>query len=367
MEVDGMERLMNATRDVAWLEGPGEYEVIFRGIWGSRAFGTALPDSDTDIRGVFVPPPVQYATLAGVEEQLSADRNNTSYYAVRRFCELLSQANPSVLELLWLPADCVLRRTPAWDLLVASRSLFVTRRAVASHSGYALAQIKKARGANKHVWNPQPQTPPTPADHCAWIGDACGPAVPLADANIDFSRCKMARLSRGTTADLYAVYLFDAPTGGLFRDGAPVISDVGRFDATRRVGILAFDKQAFDIAKRRHRQYWEWRRDRNESRWRNQENGEMDYDAKNMMHLVRLLFSGVNIVENGEPIVRFEGERLDTLMSIRNGRRSFDEIMVLAAALQARMERGADRLPPECDLAKVDDLLAAIYEKSAHP
>ena len=353
---------MNPPRDVSWLEGPGHREIIFRGIWGSRAFGTNLPGSDTDIRGVFVPPPAEYATLAGVQEQLAADRNNTVYYALRRFCELLSQANPSVLELLWLPPECVLHRTPAWDLLVQHRSLFLSRRAVASHSGYALAQIKKARGANKRVWNPQPLPPPAPEDHCAWIADARGPAIPLANAAIDPARCKMARLSRHTSADLFAVYAFDAPTGGLFRNGEPLVSDIPLADAPRRAGILVFDKQAFDIAKRRHKQYWQWRRDRNEDRWRSQENGEMDYDAKNMMHLVRLLFSGVHIVENGAPLVRFEGEKLQSLMAIRRGERSFDEIMALAADLQARMERGADRLPPECDLARVDDLISAVAQ-----
>ena len=353
---------MNPQRTALWLEGPGDHEVIFRGIWGSRAFGTALPGSDTDIRGVFVPPAAEYASLAGVEEQLAADRNNTVYYALRRFCELLSQANPSVLELLWLPAECVLKRTPAWDLLAAHRDLFISRRAVASHSGYAVAQIKKARGANKRVWNPQPQKPPAPEDHCVWIPDARGPAIPLAEAKLDVSRCKMARLSRHTSADLFAVYAFDAPTGGLFRNGEPVVSDIPLSDASRRIGILVFDKQAFDIAKRRHKQYWEWKRDRNESRWRSQENGEMDYDAKNMMHLVRLLFSGVHIVETGAPLVRFEGEPLDLLMSIRRGERSFDEIMALATELHARMERDADRLPPECDLDKVDALVAAVAQ-----
>ena len=44
------------------------------------------------------------------------------------------------------------------------------------------------------------------------------------------------------------------------------------------------------------------------------------------------------------------------------GERSFDEIMALAADLQARMERGADRLPSECDLARVDDLLSAVAQ-----
>ena len=355
---------MKTTRNVEWLEGAGDREVIFRGVWGSRAFGTAVAGSDTDIRGVFVPPPREYATLSGVSETVADERQNTVYYAARRFCELLAESNPAALELLWLPEECVLKRTPAWEVLVAHRREFVTRKAVASHSGYASAQIKKARGTNKRVWNPQPEAPPSPEDHCAWIGDARGPAVPLAACGVDFGRCRMARLSRGTTADLYAVYEFGEPTGGVFRDGAPVVSDIAKGDAGRRIGLMAFDKQAFEIAKRRHRQYWEWRRERNEDRWRSQERGEMDYDAKNMMHLVRLLFSGEHIVETGEPLVRFEGERLATLMSIRRGEWTFGKIMALAEEVQARMLAGEERLPVDCDRAKVDEWLEEVMEKA---
>jgi hypothetical protein len=65
--------------------------------------------------------------------------------------------------------------------------------------------------------------------------------------------------------------------------------------------------------------------------------------------------------------VRFEGEKLDTLMSIRRGERTFDEILALATALHARMESGAGRLPPECDIAKVDALVAAIHERIHRP
>ena len=54
------------------------------------------------------------------------------------------------------------------------------------------------------------------------------------------------------------------------------------------------------------------------ARWVQQERGELDYDAKNMMHLTRLLFSGENIVKNGEPIGRFEGEKLETLLPIES-------------------------------------------------
>jgi predicted nucleotidyltransferase len=355
---------MAAIRDIQWLEGPGDREVIFRGISGSRAYGTSLPGSDTDIRGVFVVPSAEYVRLEGVAEQVSDERNDTVYHALRRFCELLAEANPTMLELLWLPDECILKRTPAWDVLAANRALFVTRRAVASHSGYAVAQIKKARGANKRVWHPQPESPPAPENHCAWIGDARGPARPLAECGVDLGRCRMARLSRTASADLFAVYDFGEATGGVFRNGSPVVSDVAKADAGRRIGILAFDKQAFETAKRRHRQYWDWKRTRNDARWRAQERGETDYDAKNMMHLVRLLYSGVHIVETGAPLVRFEGKKLETLLSIRRGERTFGEIMALAESLRSGMEEKADRLPPTCDKAKVDGLMAEAMERA---
>ena len=88
-----------------------------------------------------------------------------------------------------------------------------------------------------------------------------------------------------------------------------------------------------------------------------QERGQLDYDAKNMMHLTRLLFSGENIVENGEPIVRFTGEKLATLLSIRRGEWTFEAIMAQAERIQASIEAGKARLPLDCDRNRVDDLI----------
>ena len=68
-----------------------------------------------------------------------------------------------------------------------------------------------------------------------------------------------------------------------------------------------------------HNNYWAWRRERNDARWQQQERGELDFDAKNMMHTVRLLLSGRSLMQNGHPIVRFEGEELALLLSIRRG------------------------------------------------
>ena len=90
----------------------------------------------------------------------------------------------------------------------------------------------------------------------------------------------------------------------------------------------------------------------------------MDYDAKNMMHLVRLLFSGEHIVETGEPLVRFGGRQLETLMEIRRGEWSFDDIMALAGEVRGRMLSGEERLPVDCDKEKVDEWLEEVMEKA---
>ena len=146
--------------------------VLFRGIVGSRAYGTQNANSDMDVRGIFVVPSAEYARLAQPPKQVADERNDRTYYSLVRFCELMSEANPTTIEMLFLPDDCIMKTSPAHSMLVDNRGLFVTQKAVDSHLGYALSQIKKARGTNKRVWNPWPEEPPQAEDYCLFLGDA---------------------------------------------------------------------------------------------------------------------------------------------------------------------------------------------------
>jgi hypothetical protein len=70
-----------------------------------------------------------------------------------------------------------------------------------------------------------------------------------------------------------------------------------------------------------------------------------------MMHTVRLLLSGRSLMLSGRPIVRFTGDDLALLMSIREGKLSFDEIMAIARGILDDCERlkAAADLPDVCD------------------
>ena len=61
------------------LEAADNPAVIFRGIVGSHAYGTANAASDTDVRGVFVVPSCEYVRLSPPPKQVSDERNDRTY------------------------------------------------------------------------------------------------------------------------------------------------------------------------------------------------------------------------------------------------------------------------------------------------
>ena len=65
-----------------------------------------------------------------------------------------------MIELLWIPDDCVIHQDALMDELLAHRELFISTKCFYTHAAYANAQIKKAKGQNKKVHNPQPEEMP---------------------------------------------------------------------------------------------------------------------------------------------------------------------------------------------------------------
>lgn len=346
------------------------HSILFECVAGSRAYGTVTSSSDEDIRGVFAVPSAVYLSLARPADQVSDERGNTVYYSVRRIIELLAQANPNILELLFMPADCVLRSSPEMELLVSRRHIFISKQCADTYAGYAMSQIKKARGQNKWINNPKPEEPPKKESYChviPWkaLRENGPPSRPMSLAAIgwDLSEFHAAKLEHAR--DTYRLYRYGKSARGVFRGELLVCESIPKEDeATRFAGLLLFNEQGWKQALVDHQNYWGWRKERNEERWKQQERGELDFDSKNMMHTVRLLLSGRSIMANGHPIVRFEGEALALLMSIREGKMSFDEIMELAQSILADCQKLKERsdLPDACELSQADAVLREVTE-----
>jgi hypothetical protein len=93
-----------------------------------------------------------------------------------------------------------------------------------------------------------------------------------------------------------------------------------------------------------------------------QESGDIDYDAKNLMHTFRLLMSAENIFENGEPLVRFCGTRLKLLMDVRAGKFAYEQLLDMGAARIETLQNlhAKSTLPDQPDHEFVEDLLLSI-------
>ena len=349
--------------------------ILFDCIAGSRAYGSATSESDEDIRGIFAVPAASYLDLNRPADQVSDERGNIVYYSLRRVVELLAQANPNILELLYMPEDCVLRSTPPMESLLRHRDVFISKQCADTHAGYAMSQIKKARGQNKWINNPKPETPPSKDDYCHVIPWTAGtlkrlpPSRPVALRAIGWSLDEYHAAKLEHARDTYRLYHYGRDARGVFRGDVLVCESIPEQDeSTHFAGLLLYNEQGWKQALIDHQNYWGWRRERNEARWRQQERGELDFDAKNMMHTVRLLLSAKSLMERGEPIVRFAGEQLALLMSIRQGKLTFEQIMEIAQQTLDECERlkACAALPEVCDPSAASAVLrevAAAWEQ----
>lgn len=115
--------------------------VIYRVIVGSRAYGLDHAASDTDRRGIYLPPADVHWSMFGVPEQLENKDNEECYWELQKFLVLALKANPNILECLYSPLIETI--TPLAQELLAMRESFLSRLVYQTYNGYVMSQFKK--------------------------------------------------------------------------------------------------------------------------------------------------------------------------------------------------------------------------------
>ena len=132
--------------------------MLVKHLAGSLAYGTNLPTSDVDYRGIFCADPVNVRTpFFVVKEVEDLEEEDTKLLELAHFMKLCLDCNPNVVETLWVNDDDITFRTPAYDLLQDNRHRLLSSKIAFTTSGYALAQLKRIKGHNKWINNPQPE------------------------------------------------------------------------------------------------------------------------------------------------------------------------------------------------------------------
>ena len=119
--------------------------VILRCVVGSRAYGLAREDSDTDRRGVYLPPADLHWSLAGAPPQLHNDATQEVYWEIQKFITLALKANPNILECLYTPL--VETATPLGEELLAIKGCFLSKLVHQTYTRYVEAQFRRMQAA----------------------------------------------------------------------------------------------------------------------------------------------------------------------------------------------------------------------------
>lgn len=346
---------------------------LFKTIVGSRAYGTATETSDTDHKGVYVQHPDEILSFDYLEQyELGKDE---CYYEIKRFLQLLQTANPTVLEMLYMPDDCIVEMHPAFQLLLAQRDRFLTTQCRNSFGGYAVAQIKKARGLDKKMnWEKEKVTRRTPFDFCYVYED--GKTMPI---SFYLEREKMKPELCGLVAlthfrDCYALYYDRAaheaqesgkahePLGyrGIVLDDSNEVRLSSVPKEENASAIICFNKDGYSRHCKDYRAYTTWLEERNTQRYVEVAGHNQQIDGKNLLHCRRLLDMAMEIATEGT--IRVRRPNADELLRIRRGEVQLDVIIAQAEQDIAEMDRLFDSsgLPDHVDRDFTNELLLEV-------
>lgn len=338
--------------------------ILFEVISGSKSFGLNTPTSDTDIKGFYYLPKEKFFGLDYIP-QISNETNDEVYYEIGRFVELLLKNNPNILEILASPEDCILYKHPLMEHLQLED--FLSKLCKDSFAGYAVTQIKKARGLNKKIVNPMAKEKKSLLDFCYILKgyETIAANIFLAENNLKQEQCGLVNLpnSKGMFALFYDQDKSLGYKGIIQKESSNEVSLSSIPKNEKLIGYLSCNQDGYSKYCKEYTEYWNWIDKRNEDRYETNQKHGKNYDSKNMMHTIRLLQTAEQILSTGKLNIRVPNR--EELLDIKAGNKEYDDLLVMADNLIVSIENHYQNstLPEKPDEEKVIQILIKIREE----
>lgn len=338
--------------------------ILFEVISGSKSFGLNTPSSDTDLKGVYYLPKEQFYGLDYIS-QISNETNDEVYYELGRFVELLLKNNPNILEILASPDDCILYKHSLMERLQIED--FLSKLCKDSFAGYALTQIKKARGLKKKIVNPIEKEKKSLLDFCYILQgyDSVALSQWLAAKGFVQERCGLINVPN--SKGMYALFYDQSATleyrGIIKNENSNEVSLSSIPKGEKEVAYLSCNQDGYSKYCKEYKEYWDWMEKRNEERYNtNQQHGK-NYDSKNMMHTIRLLQTAEQILATGTLNIRVSNR--EELLDIKTGKREYDDLLEMADGLIASIESLYESctLPESPNVESITTILIGIRQE----
>lgn len=347
------------------------HKLIFKAIVGSQAQGTSTPESDMDIKGIYMQD-IDDLISYGYEEYNEVSKDE-SYYEIKRFVDLLCVSNPNAIEILFSPEDCILETSQQFKILYENRHMFLTKKCYGSFAGYANMQIKKSKGLDKKMnWEEKRIARKTPLDFC-YVHDK-GKTLSIKDfiKKNDLEKEKFGLVKLNHFENTYAIYYdflghynFKGIIGedsnelrlsSISKEYHDLYVNRFKLDPT----VLYYNKDGYSTHCKDYKSYQTWLKERNTNRYHTNVSHGQIYDSKNLSHCRRLIDIAIEIATTGTFSVR--RPNVDYLLQIKRGEVALDEIISNAEKDIQSLKELYDKsnLPDDVDMNKVKELLLQI-------
>jgi hypothetical protein len=310
----------NYKGNLTWLP----VRTIFMCRGGSHAYGLNTPQSDLDIRGVAIPPKEYFlGFVSRFDQAIWNEPDDVQIYSIVKYFQLAADANPNILELLFVDWSDIIDIHPVWREVIGHRKEFLSKKCRYTYSGYAHSQLKRIRAHRR--WTLEPIAKPKRSD---------------------FGLPEQSVLSAEVRGAIDACE----------KDGVKI-------DFSEEVMAIFHAERRYGAAKHEYEQYEGWLKNRNAKRAALER--EHGFDTKHAGHLVRLLLQCREILTEGDLHVRLRPDDLKMIIAVKNGEWKYDQLIEWTEEQDADMESVMQKssLPRQVDRHKLDELLMWAVEE----
>jgi len=304
--------------------------IILLTLGGSYAYGTNIETSDLDIRGIASNRPKELLGLSNFE-QFTNEVTDTTIYSLKKIVSLLLNCNPNTIEILGTKPEHVFMISDEGKMLKDNVNLFLSQKCIHSFGGYATAQLRRLQNALARDEYPQAEK----EKHI--LGSIMSQMHHLQTSYTKF---------RNQEITLY-----------LDESNKPDFKQEIFMD----INLAHYPLRDFkDIYSEMHNVV----KDYNKLNHRNRKKTEGKL-FKHAMHLIRLYLMVLDILQ-GKGVNTYRENDIDLLMSIRNGKYSYEDIfeMVDKYEKEVKYAEKHTELPIDVDFKKVEELVMEINRMS---
>lgn len=311
--------------------------IILLGLGGSYSYGTNKIDgsSDLDIRGIALNSKKEIL-LGNDFEQVVETNTDTTIYSFSKIVKLLCNVNPNCIELLGLKPDHYLYITPIGQELLNNKKLFLSKKAIHSFGGYSNQMLYKANQKSTHA---------------------------MKQAELEKHILKTLQHMQ---VDFVGKYT-NVPTDGIKLYIDKAVQEDFETEIFMDINLTGYPLRDYcsmwNELQNTVKQYKKLGK-------RNSHALEHDKMGKHLMHLIRLNFMCLDILERQE-IITYREKEHDLLMEIRNGKYITEDNQIrseffdLVNELEKRLDYAKENttLPDLPDYDAINEFKMSVNER----